>query len=261
MYIPKIFVVDGRGNIAWTGAPTELAHHLEEVVAGRHDYEVPIREQLANDLRRRSYLIAVKQSARERSASTFNEVYVNGLLEEKRHEEAFDALGMAAHTYEDLPHFRSVFRRRQLCIIGLTSHLPEEALELAMEVCSEFLQDHPHSTKDICNTLITYHSITPPDNRDERIIELVFAMLEFDPPGEGTIDAIRDRVIRARALVAKRDRQEGIAEFDAAIADLEKLIKRLGDPDTPGKETRVRETLEAQQYLDVLGRLRAKLSE
>jgi thiol-disulfide isomerase/thioredoxin len=44
--IPRAFVIDGKGNLAWLGHPMELDYVLDEIVAGKWDYkESPIKIQ------------------------------------------------------------------------------------------------------------------------------------------------------------------------------------------------------------------------
>jgi thiol-disulfide isomerase/thioredoxin len=44
--IPRSFVIDGKGNLAWLGHPMELDYVLDEIVAGKWDYkESPIKIQ------------------------------------------------------------------------------------------------------------------------------------------------------------------------------------------------------------------------
>jgi thiol-disulfide isomerase/thioredoxin len=252
--IPHVFVVDGAGKIAWIGYPWDLDGPLARVVAGKPIDSVDAVEGMRRRIEKREFQLRRRISERETQAEEENGQRVTPLIKRGELNQAIQVLDQLITTYHDLPNNVDAFRARKLFVLGLIPGRGEEAFSLALELAVDARLSGPPTVDAAANYIMNHYERCLPENRDERMLHLVLALLgDATVPGEGSVRSLSDRSSHfqalSRAYGLRGDRASAAAALRQAITAEEKLYEHLraekyGEKDLIDRKKRIANLVE-----------------
>ncbi|MEI7462496.1 MAG: TlpA disulfide reductase family protein [Pirellula sp.] len=228
--IPLTVVVDGRSNVAWIGRPDGLGERLRAIVANTHTYQEDAEMIVINRIKKRQLELRSLANERETEAAKINQ-----LVEPKNTVEEYDVLmkmlDEAIEEYKDLD-ICDAFRSQRVVISGGASIGKEKAYTLAIDYVARKLDQKAPP----CYTLLEQFKCSFPQNKDNRILDLVLAYLSLSENEKLEEDMIALRNVHRAEVAALR--QDFEVAFKLIAQSIETQRKLLRDVDRSNEEER-----------------------
>jgi thiol-disulfide isomerase/thioredoxin len=227
--IPHIFVIDKQSKIAWIGDPNELESALDRIMADQHDYHVDAIELMKREIAKASTIKRRQIAQREQVAAQLNNEQVTELIQSGHFEQASELLTDAMDQYADLPVYGAL-RARKLFVLGHIPNSQDAAYCLARDILVDAQLAGGVVQMGSCHSLLNHFESASPENRDERMVQLVFAFLNGVEIAEPVSQqAVQRHEIYARAHELLGDLKAAQSELKKAIEIVKELFVRRGN--------------------------------